>query len=411
MALVITSQLPWPLNCGGHLRTFHLVRALARRFRVRLVTAISGDRTEGIEALEAEGISVLPAQVISQSNWREAVRAGAAAVRGEPYVVYRRHDRGPVRSVVKAAVASESPDIVYMDHLDSFVFAPWLPPTATVIDLHNVYSVLIRRTAAEQRILGARLYLNREARHLEHIERRAVRSVDAVLAVSQADAAHYRAAGARSVSVVPNGVDCEALAGLPAGRLGTAPVILYLGTMSWGPNARAANFLAREVLPSVRAELPEACLKIVGRDPSSEIRSLASLPGVEVTGSVPDVTPHLREAKVLAVPLEAGGGSRLKIVEAFAAGLPVVSTPVGCEGLDVADGEHLLVAQRPRFAEALLSALRGDSLGVRLAEAARALAVEKYDWSAAGGTACNAVEAALRTRRRPPNGAPAGSHV
>src|SRR5439155_18512255 len=129
--------------------------------------------------------------------------------------------------------------------------------------------------------------------------------------------------GAKSAVLVPNGVDCSAFASLPLERSG-GPVLLYVGAMSWRPNAQAAIFLAKEVLPVVRRTIAEARLRIVGRDPPAELLALRGLPGVEVTGGVPDVVPYFAEAQMLAVPLESGGGTRLKILEAFAAGLPVV---------------------------------------------------------------------------------------
>ena len=126
----------------------------------------------------------------------------------------------------------------------------------------------------------------------------------------------------------------------------------------------------------------------------------AAFRGSRLLGSVPDVLPHLGDACVLAVPLEAGGGTRLKILEAFAAGLPVVSTPVGCEGIDATDGEHLLVAPRERMAESILSLLSDRRLGERLATLARALVRERYDWNSVGATACNAVETAIAVGRK-----------
>jgi glycosyltransferase involved in cell wall biosynthesis len=182
---------------------------------------------------------------------------------------------------------------------------------------------------------------------------------------------------------------------LPAGRDGGPPTLLYIGAMSWSPNVSAVQFLAQHVIPEVRSRVPDTRLRIVGRDPAPEVLALRGLPGVEVMGSVPDVIPYLREAHVLAVPLAAGGGTRLKILEAFAAGLPVVSTPVGCEGLPVVDGEHLVTAERARFAEAVLHLLADPTRGKRLAAAARELVRERFDWETVGAAACAAVDAAV----------------
>jgi len=236
------------------------------------------------------------------------------------------------------------------------------------------------------------MYLRHEARLLRRRERDAARGCDAVLAVSDEEARVYRGLGARAVTLAPNGVDCAAYADLPTGRPHAAPTLLYVGPMSWAPNAAAVTFLAREVMPRLRSVVPDARLRIIGRDMTSAVQALADGDGVDVLGMVPSMPPHLLEASVLAVPLETGGGTRLKILEAFAAGLPVVSTAVGCEGLRVVDREHLVVADRAGFAEALIAALRDPAAGAERAARARALARDCYDWRMVGVTACASIE-------------------
>ena len=144
-------------------------------------------------------------------------------------------------------------------------------------------------------------------------------------------------------------------------------------------------------MPRILSERPDASLQIVGRNPGSEVNALAELPNVEVHANVLDVGVYLEQASVLAVPLDSGGGTRLKILEAFTAGLPVVSTPVGCEGIDCRHGEHLWVAERDWFAEGLLEAIDAPQLATEFAERGRKLAEETYDWSVVGKRACAAV--------------------
>jgi polysaccharide biosynthesis protein PslH len=398
--LACTSELPWPLNSGGHLRTYHLLRALASRFRVRLVAPVCGDPTEALSALSAAGIEAHPVPVPPRTRWREAIRAGVAAVRGEPYVFYRRHDRRDVRRALLELSRVELPDVVYLDHLDSFAMRSALPAVPAVIDLHNVYSAIAVRAASEHRSLGVRAYLRREARLLRGIEERAARGTDVLMAVSEDDARYFASWHATAPRVVPNGVDCAAYRHLPAGRSGP-PLILYVGAMSWEPNVAAAEFLARELLPAVRRRCADARVRVVGRDPPPRLHDLGQLPGVEISGGVPDVVPHLAEARLLAVPLQAGGGTRLKILEAFAAGLPVVSTAVGCEGLGVLDGEHLVIAERDRFADAVSDLLADPARAQDLAGRARQLAEAKFDWGTVGQAACAAVaDAITRADRR-----------
>jgi glycosyltransferase involved in cell wall biosynthesis len=389
--LAITSELPWPLNTGGHLRTFHLMRCLAHRFSLRLITAEPFPPGPVEEVWAEHRIALHTAKVGPRRWWREALRVAGAAVRGEPYVFYRRHDRAAVRQALREELRRQPPDLVYLDHLDSLVFRPLLPRVPVVIDLHNIYSVLIRRTAEEQRPALRRLYLQREARLLEGVEEAVGRTADACLTVSAQDAEYFRGRGAEHVFVVPNGVDCSTYDRLPLGRRDGPPVFIYVGALTWPPNIHAVQFLAREVLPPVRQEIPTAVFRIVGRNPPAEVTALGELPGVEVAANVPDIIPPLREAHLLAVPLEAGGGTRLKILEAFAAGLPVVSTPIGCEGLDVVDGTHLVIVPREQFARAIVALLRDPARGEALAERARALARATYDWGMVGEAACAAV--------------------
>jgi glycosyltransferase involved in cell wall biosynthesis len=209
--------------------------------------------------------------------------------------------------------------------------------------------------------------------------------------VSDPDAAHFRTLGARRVCVVPNGVDCSLYARLPAAVKAGPPVVLFVGAMAWKPNISAAAFLARRVFPAVLQRFPAARLRIIGRDPAPEVTALSSLPGVEVLGRVADMVPHLEQAHCLAVPLDAGGGTRLKILEAFAAGVPVVSTSVGLEGIAAVPGREAVVAEREHFAETLIDFLASPAQTGRVAVAARELALRRYDWSVVGESLDNAV--------------------
>jgi glycosyltransferase involved in cell wall biosynthesis len=399
--LAVTSEFPWPLNSGGHLRTFHVLRKLSRRFRVRLIAPMAQSERGSAEILEQHGISVFPVLVPARVAWGEAFRVGLAAARREPYVFYRRHERSVVRSAVRKQVGEFRPAVIYLDHLDSLPYSRSAPHLPFVIDLHNVYSKLAERTSEEETSSIRRLYLRREAFLLRRMEERAALTADALCAVSAQEVQYYRSLGANRVLLVPNGVDCAVYGNLAVGRRATPPLLLYVGALSWKPNANSAQFLARVVLPRVREQIPDIRLRIVGRDPLPEIEALRLLPGVEVMGNVPDVIPHLKSASLLAVPLISGGGTRLKILEAFAAGLPVVSTPVGCEGLSVTNGIELLIAEQTVFAEAVLRMLKEPGLSDRLAERARGLVRERYDWNSVGSAACSAVlTAAWRGRER-----------
>jgi polysaccharide biosynthesis protein PslH len=368
-----------------------MLRAVSRRLRTRLVVPVRPGEESAVDQLRQLGCQVCPVPVQKRSASSESRRLVGSVLRRQPYVMYRRHFDASVLECLQRECQQEPPDLLYLDHPDSFAYHAGLSSRPFVMDLHNVYSVLLARTANERRG-PARWFLRREATLLKKMEAKISAKAEALFCVSDGDASYYRKLGDCPVHVVPNGVDCSIYSALPTGRDASSPLILFLGAMSWEPNVNAAVFLAHDVLPRLRSRLPNVRLRIVGRDPARAVQELAHISNVEVTGTVPSVMPHLAEASMLAVPLEAGGGTRLKILEAFAAGLPVVSTPVGCEGLEVRHHEHLIVAERGNFAEAVHAVLSSPGLGCSLAESARRLVRQQYDWEGITDRVCNLLE-------------------
>jgi polysaccharide biosynthesis protein PslH len=183
--------------------------------------------------------------------------------------------------------------------------------------------------------------------------------------------------------VVPNGVDVGWFAPRADDGLALRRGLLFAGTMDYGPNVDGAVFFCREVWPKIREADPDVTLTIAGARPAPEVLALGTLPGVTVKGFVEDMRPCLWQAAVSVVPLRGGGGTRLKILEAMAAGAPVVSTSIGAEGLEVADGENIVLADRPdHFAEEVVALLRDAERGKKLCTAARQMVESCYDWAA-----------------------------
>tara|TARA_R110002072_G_scaffold238769_2_gene396216 strand:+ start:77655 stop:78911 length:1257 start_codon:yes stop_codon:yes gene_type:complete len=393
--LVITSELPWPLNTGGHIRSFHILKALSAKFNVRVIAGVEVADDPGLRTLGRNGIRVVPAFQKKRNPIAEAGRVARSLLCEEPYVMFNRHDRPAMRQTIRKQLAAKTPDVVYLDHLDPLAFRGLFPRVPVVADLHNVYSTLAKRVATERKF-PVNLYLHNEARLLGYMEKQVAAAASVLMTVSDTEQDYFQRLGGRNVRLVPNGVDCAAFRKYPIGRNHERPTLLYLGALSWQPNAKAAEFLAREVMPQILKVRPDVRLQIVGRNPGSEVNALAELPNVEVHANVPDVGVYLEQASILAVPLDSGGGTRLKILEAFAAGLPVVSTPVGCEGIECRHGEHLWIADRNRFAQGLLDAIEAPQLATEFAERGRALAEETYDWSVIGKSACEAVAQAVR---------------
>jgi glycosyltransferase involved in cell wall biosynthesis len=398
--LAVTSELPWPLSSGGHLRTFHLLRSLAQRFDVRLVVPSTRDEAEGRLTIARAGIRIHDVPIGPRRLISEAGRVAAAALRAEPYVLYSRHRRRSVMRALAAEIARRPPSVLYLDHLDSLCYAGAAGRTPIAIDMHNVYSRLAHRASREAQGFATRYYLSGESVLLERKEQAAATAAHTIFACSDDEARYFRSLGAERVVVVPNGVDTDAFAATAPRRSGR-PTILFIGALDWTPNIGAVRFLARDVLPAVRATVPDARLLVVGRSPTAEVLALGEPGCIDIAADVPDVRPYWEQADMLAVPLETGGGTRIKILESFAAGVPVVSTPIGCEGIDARHPEHLLIARREEFAGAVIQGLRDPLAAAARAASARALARRHYDWGSIGARAAEALEGATASRDQP----------
>jgi glycosyltransferase involved in cell wall biosynthesis len=259
----------------------------------------------------------------------------------------------------------------------------------TVLDLHNVeYEVLVRAAGAPGVGAVRRVYSQAEAVKFRRDEPRLWRRFTALLTTSERDRQQVLAhAPGLQVTVVPNGVDTAFFHPAPPDyvRTGAEPTVVFTGMMAYYPNQDGVLYFAEQIWPLVRREIPAARFIVVGTDPPPAIRALAEGDnGITVTGAVPDVRPYVWEADLCVVPLRIGGGTRLKIVEALAMEKAIVSTTIGCEGIDVTPGKTLAVADTPAtFAAATVELLRSPKRRVTLGQAGRALALARYDWTAA----------------------------
>jgi glycosyltransferase involved in cell wall biosynthesis len=220
---------------------------------------------------------------------------------------------------------------------------------------------------------------------MSEFEKRALRDFDAHIAVSQRDAERLRTINPDArIFVIENGVDTDFYSDLGTND-GSLRRIVFVGSMDYHANIDAAVNFAREVWRQVRERQPKLIFTIVGKDPAPEVRELAQIPGIEVTGTVDDVRPFYRDASVAVVPLKVGGGSRLKILEAMAAGVPVVSTTLGAEGLDVRHDENILIADTTeQLVQAITSVIENKTRRNQLSAAGRELVSRRYDWSSLG---------------------------
>lgn len=258
------------------------------------------------------------------------------------------------------------------------------PPV--VCDWHNVESEILERYGRSARGPMRRTYARLTAKRLERYERWFVSQCDMHVVVSERDGEmlRRRCGGRVPIVVVENGVPLEYFS-REDGQARERFRVLFSGAMDYHANVEAITWFAAEAWPAIRAAAPHAVLTIVGRNPAPAVRALAGQPGIEVTGTVPEVRPYYEEALVAVAPLLVGGGTRIKILEAMAAGVPVVSTALGAEGLAAVPGEHYLLADSSREMIAAVAGLLGDrGRAARLAAAGRDLVRQHYDWAALG---------------------------
>jgi glycosyltransferase involved in cell wall biosynthesis len=279
-------------------------------------------------------------------------------------------------------VLEQHVDLIHFDHVHAAQLLPearaLAPQARTVMDAHNVEAQVADRLAQVSR-WPLSMVLRRQAAAIARLETRTVRALDAVLSCSDLDAAALRRAGAREVHLVPNGVE---LRQLPA-SLEPRDTVAFVGSYDWPPNVDAAVVLAREIWPRVRQACPGLRLAVIGRKPPPLVRELAA-DDIDVTGRVDDVSPWLLRSFATAMPLRAGSGTRLKVLEAAAARVPIVATRLASEGLPFHDGTHLLHAETPEeFVAALVRLRRDPALAGRLTDAAWQVAQE-YDWRRIG---------------------------
>jgi polysaccharide biosynthesis protein PslH len=402
--LWLKSDLLLPLDKGGKLRTWHLMRHLARRHEISYLAF----REPGQPDADVDGMKEVAARVETVTR-REPTK-------GTPrfYLDAARHLFDPLPyAVVKyrsaeyrrrlASLLAEQPfDLIVCDFLFPAVNLPKRLPCPAVIFTHNVEAEIWRRHAETKTDRLGRLLYGAQYRRMLRYERRTLARFDGILAVSDADretfSRLYPGAVSKLVHVVPTGVDTEyfassaidnqpsAISHQPSAISHQPLRLIFTGSMDWLPNEDAMLYFCREVLPAIRAELPDAHLTIVGRTPTPAVKKLADDRGVTVTGRVDDVRPYMEQAAVYIVPLRIGGGTRLKIFEAMAMGKAVVSTTIGAEGLPVTDGEHVLLADdAAAFARAVIDLVRNVERRRRIEAAARTLVVERYDWSAVAG--------------------------
>jgi glycosyltransferase involved in cell wall biosynthesis len=351
---------------------------VARSAEVRVCALLKDEvRIPDASPLQEFCASVEPFRVPASRGWARHLRDGGRhAIAGRPLATYPFYF-DEFAAMIRATAARSRADLIQIEH--SFL-APYLaaapPACRTVLSFHNIGQLQYDRIAA---LHAGDPVWRLKALAMRGWEASWAAKFDHSIAVSETDAQFL----GPETTVIENGVDCGVLRVLEPP--GAGKDLLFVGAFGYPPNADAVRFFTTEVLPLIQAREPSARLVVVGKQAGPDIKALAADGRIELHENVPDVVPYYRRAALALAPLRAGGGTRLKILEAMALGRAVVSTPVGCEGLAVEHGRELLIAEgATEFAEAVLRLLAAPALGCELATRARAVVEQTHDWRILG---------------------------
>ncbi len=379
----VSARPPFPLNSGGRLRTYHLLKQVSAVHRVTLITAFE----TAAEACALDGLidaipqlAVRAVQVPQRGSFpRKMARLMESVTDPLPYT-WAAFNHPRFVENLGCALAERSYDLVHCDHVQIAATAASLARSPCLLNAHNVESVLIGRLADRHGRGWRRGPMRWQARKTIAAERAAFSSMHACVTVSEIDRHEvHRLAPSLRVAVVPNGVDVGALT--QCGIQRRRGLIVFCGAMDWAPNIDAVRWFAEAILPGIRLQLPVVEFLVVGRNPGRRLQQRLKPLGVTFTDTVPDVRPHLGQAHAVVVPLRSGSGTRLKILEAWAMKKPVVSTTLGAEGLPADDGVNILLANTAQeFADRTVSLLVDDTRACKLAENGRQRVEKSFDW-------------------------------
>ncbi|MGK0303267.1 MAG: glycosyltransferase involved in cell wall biosynthesis [Planctomycetota bacterium] len=337
--VVVAPYVPFPARHGGAIRSRVLLDALCLDHEVHLAAAVANDEDRAnAKALEADAGIVVHALPAYEAPRPSLPRKLHNWLRGRSEVVRRRWPKQAATEMTRifGQVGCD------LRVVDSTFALPVITHPCDLLYLHNLEHSMFDRQDGEQRRFSDRLTRRMEARGLRSYEKRAIEQTPLTVTVSEHD--RSLALGlvpSARVEAVSNSVDLERLPLLPAPACGAVPRLLFVGSLDYPPNLEAATELVERHVPALREAFPELTVRLVGKDPHGHGARFRGIAGVEVIGPVDDIVEHYRDTHAVYLPIRSGGGTRIKILEAWALGVPVLSTAVGCEGLPANDGVHL----------------------------------------------------------------------
>jgi glycosyltransferase involved in cell wall biosynthesis len=406
--LLLTQVLPYPPDSGPKIKTWNVIKYLATRHEVTLVSFVRGDQSADIAHLKryCRTVHTVP---IERGITQDGLAMTRSLLTGQPWMMVR-DDRRAMRELVDRLATEERFDVAHADQLNMCQYAARVRDAFKIFDAHNALWVLYKRLASTMSPGPRKWLLERDWRLLKQYEGIIIRDFDAVLAVTKEDKVALLEAtdvqrrsewhsDKREITVIPIAIDTDEISQIDRRSVGRNGIptteaherrpqpshILHIGTMYWPPNIDGITWFMGEIYPLIRQQRPDVVFDVIGSRPPQELVAMSgSETGVNVTGYVRDPTSYLECAALMVVPLRAGGGMRVKILNALAEGTPMVSTTLGAEGIQVTPEVDILLADTPAdFATACVRLLNEPSLRPRLAENGRRLAEQVYDYRVA----------------------------
>ncbi|MEZ4661987.1 MAG: glycosyltransferase family 4 protein [Caldilineaceae bacterium] len=389
--LFLTQVLPYPLDAGPKLRAYYVLQHLAQQHEITLVSFVRPtDTAASVAHLRGfcQAVHIVP---MPRSRLRDGVHLLRSLIANRAFIIERDWTAAMTRLLTSVVEQAGPFDAIHADQLWMAPYACWLkqkllPTAQTVLDQHNAVFMIPQRLAASEANPFKRKLLQLEAHKLARFEVQTCAQFDHVTWVTHDDFAVLQQQADRHNVALPNaGVIpiCGDAADKPMMRRGQgARRITFLGGLHYPPNAQGVCWFAEHVFSHILAQAPAVCLTVIGKQPPPQLQKLGIPPqNLEVTGFVDDPTSYLAETAVFVVPLLAGGGMRVKILDAWMWGLPVVSTRVGAEGIELCDGQNIELADEPHaFAQAVLNLLANPQRAAQMGAAGRQWALERYDW-------------------------------
>lgn len=388
--LFISQQLPYPLNDGGNIRTYNILKALSAKYDITLIASIPSALDHGSFAEEAKCAlsSICSGLVLVEDvKSKRAKFAFSSIIRAVlnnlPFSIsynFNFHIMESIESVMK----NNKFDFLHLNHLDSWQYFSHIDHDMFVtIDTHNLMYELYSKYSNNERNIFSKIAKKYESWLLLKYEKFAFKKADSILLCSCREKKLIKNwDGIKKVTVVPNGVDINYFDSNSHDYSQNPPVLVFTGAMNYKPNNDAALFFIKEIMPLLRCRFQDVKFLVVGKNPSTELLGFSKkYKDVQVTGRVNDVREYIKSSKIYVVPIRSGAGTRLKVLEAFSMGIPTVSSTIGAEGIDYDDGSNILIADSPiDFCDKIELLLSNEALFHQFSVYGRKVVEAKYSW-------------------------------